>query len=191
MTATPVSPAPQITAGTTVIHNDQQLTIGQSRDFPAGRHTVAVTRTGHDAYRVIVLDLRGLSVPCYTATFDSAAGNLPVGMTGRRAAWEYAQPLIGQFTEAAETPRQVTARVTAASVAFHLAKLSQAQRNALAAHVDGFIAKGAGASEATLRSLRKLHLGRIVYTSQGLRNYITTGLELNGDGRMVAELLAA
>jgi hypothetical protein len=161
------------------------LEINESRDFMAADgKTVAVTRVTATCYRVVTLDLRGHSIPCYTAEFDHLAGNVPVGISGRRAAWDYMQCLLADFGAAVETPAQVVARTVADHqfTAALTAKVSPAGLRAVArADAAGVVHRGHGVSETTLRSLARLHLGELVYRTRGLRKSVA-GLRLNRDG---------
>lgn len=96
--------APQVT---------RPIAIGEGRDFPiAGTgNVVAVTRTEDQTYRVVVIDMRGHAIPCWTSTFT--ADNVPLDMTPRRAAWTYIQNVTADLAAAAERPADLLARTAA------------------------------------------------------------------------------
>lgn len=161
------------------------IQVGESRDFPAGRHVVTVTRTTETAYRVVVLN-GSKAVPCYTATFDETTGNLPIGCTGRRAAWEYMQQRITELTASAETVGEVLARTATDYAAADLSRLSGAQIAALrTADPEGTVHHGPGVTVTTLRSLGRQHLGLLVYRTVGMRRMVA-GVQLNRHGRNLA-----
>lgn len=168
------------TAAHTAIH------VGESRDFPAGRVVVSVYRKSQTCYRVVVLGHGGLAIDCYTAEFDHLTGGLPIGMSGRAAAWEYMQQLIAENQADVEQPATVAARVTVdQQFTAPTAKVSPAGMRAVASHRDGLVARGRGVTEATLRSLARHHLGDLTYRTVGLRR-IVNGLRLNGEGLRLA-----
>lgn len=172
--------APQVT---------RPIAIGDSRDFPVAgtAYTMAVTRTDDQTYRVVVLDMHGHAIPCWTSTFT--ADNVPLDMTARRAAWTYMQTVAADLTAAAERPADLLARTAADYAAADLSRLSPAQQTALrAADAEGTIRRGNGITVATLKALAHAHVGLLVYTTTGMRRTVTA-IQLNRHGRRLADHL--
>jgi hypothetical protein len=91
------------------------LEINESRDFMAADgKTVAVTRVTATCYRVVTLDLRGHSIPCYTAEFDHLAGNAPTRRVSCIAATGSARPHCAHWP-ACTSANWCTARAACAS----------------------------------------------------------------------------
>lgn len=155
------------------------IQVGEARSFDAGHHQVHVYRKTETCYRVTATSPTHNMLSWVTAEFDHTLGNLPSGMTGRRAAWIYVQQRIAEFEAAAERPADLLARTAADYALLDARRLSTPQLEAIRSHRDGRIDHAKGVTVATLRALHKARLGRLVYHTEGMRRRVV-GLDLVG-----------
>lgn len=185
----------------------REIGLGQSRTF----HTrdggqIAVTRTGDHRYFVVIP-----GKPCYTRNFDAARGDLPTDRSIKRHTWDYVVTLASERGGFAEDTQAMIETVTAPALdpselwpalghetytfselgavllAQDRAKVSPAQIVVLReSTANGFIRRGSGVSDMTLRALARQGLGKLQKNG-----YTVVGLVLNSRGLRLAEALRA
>lgn len=165
------------------------IRVGEARDFPAGVYVVTCYRKTETCYRITV-SLNHRVLDAYVAEFDHLLGNLPEGMTGRRAAHEYLCQRVAELAADNERPADVAARTAADYAIADLRRIPEPQQRALAGHRGGVVHHGRGVTVTVLRALAKHHLGRLVYRTDGLRRRVV-GVELNKHGRRLADHLTS